>query len=147
LTMFLGSILGSIVLALGAPVTGDPQNVVFAWQAIGRTNAILTTPGMLLVGLTGIALMIVERRNPLEQVWVAVKLLLMIAVVANAYLLLDPAEEQLRHYAAALPAADARAMFANLASRQQIFGAINLAVIVLASVLGVLKPRMRPARP
>jgi len=144
-TMLLGSILGSIVLSLGAPATGDPQNVVFAWQAIGRANAILTTPGMLLVGLTGVGLMMVERRKPWEEGWLALKIVVMIATIANAYLLIDPAEEQLRQYAVALPTGDSRAMFANLAIRQQIFGAINLALIVLASVLGVVKPRMRRA--
>lgn len=145
LTMFLGSILGSIVLSLGAPVTGDPQYVVLAWHAIGRTNAILTTPGMLLVALTGFALMIVERLSPRKEVWLAVKMMLMVAIVANANLLIVPAEEQLRQYAEALPAADARAMFTSMAIRQQIYGAINLALISLAAVLGVVKPRVRRA--
>lgn len=143
--MFLGSVLGSIVLGLGAPATGDPQYVVFAWHAIGRTNAILTTPGMLLVALTGFALMIVERLNPRKEVWLAVKILSIVAIVANANLLIVPAEEQLRQFAEALPAADARAAFNSMAVRQQVYGAINLALISLASVLGVVKPRGRRA--
>jgi len=144
--MFLGSILGSIVLSLGAPATGDPQTVVIAWRAVEDANTFLTVPGMLVVGVSGLALMLVQGRRPWQERWVGLKLLLMIAIVANATLLILPAEDQLRHLATALPASEARESFMNAALKQQIYGAANLALITLAAVLGVVKPRLQGAR-
>jgi len=144
--MFLGSILGSIVLSLGAPATGDPQTVVFAWRAIDKANTFLTTPGMLPVGVSGLALILVQGRRPWQELWVGLKILLWIAIVANATLLIVPTEDQLQHLATALPASEARESFMNAALKQQIYGAANLALITLAAVLGVVKPRLQGAR-
>ena len=49
--MFVSSILANIVLSLGAPATGDPAAVLFAWRAIASTNTFLTIPGLaILIG-------------------------------------------------------------------------------------------------
>jgi hypothetical protein len=89
LTMFVGSILGNVVLSLGAPATGDSGTVVFAWRAIASANTFLTIPGLVILIGSG-----------------------------------------------------ARASFTEVALRQQIYGAVNLALIVLASALVVFKPRL-----
>lgn len=140
LTMFLGSILGSIVLSLGAPATGDPHAVVFAWHAIGAANTFLTVPGLLLMVASGLLLIPTQGRSPRHERWLALKILAVLAIIVVAATLIEPSEEQLRQLSTALPDLGARAVFMDAAIRQQIYGVINLALVVLASVLGVFKP-------
>jgi uncharacterized membrane protein len=142
LTMFLGSILGNIVLSLGAPATGDPHAVVFAWRAIGVANTFLTVPGLLLTVASGLLLIPTQGRNPRYERWLVLKILAVIGIIVVATTLIEPSEEQLRQLATGLPDLGARAVFMDVAIRQQMYGAINLALVVLASVLGVFKPRL-----
>ena len=140
LTMFLGSILGSIVLSLGAPATGDAHAVVFAWRAIGAANSFLTVPGLLLTVASGLLLIPTQGRNPRHERWLVLKILAVTGIIVVAATLIEPTEEQLRQLATGLPDLATRAAFTDVAIRQQIYGAINLALVVLASVLGVFKP-------
>jgi hypothetical protein len=147
LTMFVGSILANIVLSLGAPATGDPAAVVFAWRAIASTNAFLTIPGLgILVG-SGLLLIAVQDRNPSRERWLALKLFAVIGIVVIAAGLIEPSEDQLRLLAKSLPDAAARASFAEVAVRQQLYGAVNLALVILASALGMFKPRLGGTAP
>lgn len=97
-------------------------------------------------GVSGVALMLVQGQRPWQERWRGLKILLMIAIVANAALLIVPTEDQLLHLATALPASEARESFVNAALKQQIYGAANLTFITLAAVLGVVKPRLQGAR-
>lgn len=139
--MFFGSILTSTLISLSTSVTSNPQAVAFAWNAIGQTAMTLTTPGMILTVLSGITLLIVQRRNLREQIWLLAKIILTIAIFLNAVLLITPAEEQLIAYAADLPMTITA--FTEVASQQQIYGAINLVMILIVFILGVVK---RPKR-
>jgi hypothetical protein len=142
LTMFLGSILGNIVLGVGAPATGDPGAVVFAWRAIASTNTFLTIPGLATLIGSGLLLILAQDRSPRRERWLAFKILAVIGIVVIAAALIAPSEDQLRALAKSLPDPAARASFTEVAVRQQIYGAVNLALIVLASVLVVFKPRL-----
>jgi hypothetical protein len=142
LTMFLGSILGNIVLSLGAPATGDPGAVVFAWRAIGSTNTFLTIPGLAILIGSGLVLIPAQDRSPTRERWLAFKMLAVIGIVVIAAALIEPSEDQLREIAKSLPDPAARASFTEVAVRQQIYGAVNLALVVLASALVVFKPRL-----
>jgi uncharacterized membrane protein len=141
LTLFLGSILASTVLSLSAPATGDPQKVYFAWRAIGHIESTLTTPGLMLSVLTGIGLWIVDMRNPLKEPWLAFKLVLTVAILGNALILIVPREEQLREATAVIPYVTGTV--ADMARRLGIFGALNVAMALIAALLGVFKPRLR----
>jgi hypothetical protein len=142
LTMFLGSILGSIVLSLGAPATGDPGAVVFAWRAIGSANTFLTIPGLAILIGSGLFLIPAQDRNPRHERWLALKMLAVIGIIAITAVLIEPSEDQLRELAKSLPDPAARASFTEVAVRQQIYGAVNLALVVLSSALVVFKPRL-----
>jgi len=65
-----------------------------------------------------------------------------IGIVVIAAALIEPSEDQLRVLAQALPDPAARASFTEVALRQQIYAAVNLALVVLASALVVFKPRL-----
>lgn len=67
----------------------------------------------------------------------------MTGIVVIAAALLEPSEDQLRVLAKSLPDAAARASFMEVAVRQQVYGAVNLALVALASALVVFKPRLR----
>lgn len=144
--LFLGSICASTLLSLSLSGAADPQSAVFTWNAIAHNAAILTVPGLLLATISGIGLMLVEQRGPRGQMWVAGKIVLTVAIFLNAILLIMPAEDKLLALAKELPAADARTAFTTTLARQQIYGAINLTLIVVVSVLGVIGPRMRSRR-
>lgn len=64
LTMFVGSILGNIMLSLGAPATGDPGAAVFAWRAIASANMFLTIPGLAILIGSGLLLIPAQERSP-----------------------------------------------------------------------------------
>jgi hypothetical protein len=147
LTMFVGSILGNIVLSLGAPATGDASAVVFAWRAIASANTFLTIPGLALLIASGFLLIPVQGRSPRRERWLAFKILAVIGIVVIAAALIAPSEDQLRALAKSLPDPAAHASFIEVAVRQQIYGAVNLALVVLASALVVLKPRLGGAVP
>jgi hypothetical protein len=138
LTAFVGSVFASTVLSLSAPASGNPQKVYFAWRAIGRIESVVTTPGLVLTVLTGIGLMIVDLRNPLKQRWLALKLVLTVAIIGNALILIVPREEQLREATAVLPYVTATV--ADIADRLGVFGAMNVALALIAAFLGVFKP-------
>jgi hypothetical protein len=142
LTMFVGSILGNIVLSLGAPATGDPAAVVFAWRAIAAANTFLTIPGLAILIGSGLLLIPAQDRSPRRERWLALKILAVIGIVVIAAALIEPSEDQLRVLAQSLPDPAARAGFMEVAVRQQIYGAVNLALVVLASVLVLFKPRL-----
>jgi hypothetical protein len=142
LTMFLGSILGNIVLSLGAPATGDPGAVVFAWRAIASANRFLTIPGLAILIGSGVLLVLAQGRSPRRERWLAFKILAVIGIVVIAAALIEPSEDQLRVLAQSLPDPAPRTSFTEAAVRQQIYGAVNLALIVLASALVVFKPRL-----
>src|SRR5205807_2723998 len=84
LTMFVGSILGNIVLSLGAPATGDPGAVVFAWRAIAAANTFLTIPGLAILIGSGILLILMQERSPRRERWLALKILAVIGIVVIA---------------------------------------------------------------
>jgi Predicted integral membrane protein (DUF2269) len=143
--LFLGSICASTLLSVSLSGTADPKAAIFTWNAIARNAAILTVPGLVLATLSGIALMVVEHRSPRQQMWVAAKIVLTIAIFLNAILLIMPAEDELLAFAGELPAAEAQAAFKTTLAHQQTYGAINLILAIVVSVLGVVGPRVRRA--
>jgi hypothetical protein len=96
---------------------------------------------LMLSVLTGIGLWIVDMRNPLKEPWLAFKLVLTVAILGNALILIVPREEQLREATAVIPYVTETV--ADLARRLGIFGALNVAMALIAALLGVFKPRLR----
>jgi len=142
LTMFVGSILGTIVLSLGAPATGDPNAVVFAWRAIGSANTLLTIPGLAITIVTGVLLVPTQDRSPGRERWATIKILAVLAIVVIAVALIELSEDKLRDLSRSLHDPAARAAFTEVAVTQGTHGAINLALVILGSVLAILKPRL-----
>lgn len=66
----------------------------------------------------------------------------MVGIVVIAATLIEPSEDHLRVLAKSLPDPAARASFMEVAVRQQLYGAVNLALAVIASALVVFKPRL-----
>jgi hypothetical protein len=79
-----------------------------------------------------------DLRNPLKELWLAFKIVLTVAIMANALILIVPREEELREATAVLPYVTATV--ADMARRLGIFGALNVAMALIAAFLGVFKP-------
>ena len=142
LSAFLASIFGSMVLSTGAPATRDPNQVLFAWRAIGSANQLLTVPGLLLMIASGLLLILVQGRDPRQERWLVLKILAVAAILIVSAVQIEPSEEHLRQLPNALPESSAQTAFMNVAVRQEIYGAINIALVVLASALAAFKPRL-----
>ena len=146
LTLFLGSILGHIVAsaAAGAPGTAS---FLFAREQIALATQFLTLPGLALSVLSGIALMAVSRLSPLRHRWLAAKIALTLAIMANSALFLAPAGAHALAGALALSkGADAMIEIAAALRAEQYAGAVNILLILSIVLLGVFKPRLQSRR-
>jgi hypothetical protein len=144
LTLFLGSILGHIVAsaAAGAPGTAS---FLYAREHIALATQFLTLPGLALSVLSGIALVVGSRLSPQRHRWLAAKIALTVAVMANSALFLAPAGARAFAGALALSKGDAAAMTEIVAAlrAEQYAGAVNILLILSIVLLGVFKPRLQ----
>jgi hypothetical protein len=144
LTLFLGSILSHIVAgaAAGAPGTAS---FLYAREQIALATQFLTLPGLALSVLSGIALVAVSRLSPLRNRWLAAKIALTLAVMANSALFLAPAGARALMGALALSKGEADAMIEIVAAlrAEQYAGAVNILLILSIVLLGVFKPPLR----
>ncbi len=144
LTLFLGSILGHIVAgaAGGAPGTAS---CLYAREHIALATQFLTLPGLGLAVVSGVALAIVSRQSPLRQRWLAAKIALTLAILANSALFVAPAGARALVGAVALSKGDGAAIAEILAALrvEQIAGAVNILLILAIVLLGVFKPRLQ----
>lgn len=147
LTLFLGSILGHIVASVAAGAPGG-ASFLYARQHIALATQFLTLPGLALSVLSGIALAASSRLSPLRHRWLAAKIALTLAVMANSALFLAPAGARALAGALALARGDAGAMAEIGAALrvEQYAGAANILLILLIVVLGVFKPRLQSRR-
>ncbi len=147
LTLFLGSILGHIVAGVAAGAPGG-ASFLYAREHIALATRFLTLPGLALSIVSGIALVVLSRPSPLRQPWLAAKIALTVAVVANSALFLAPAGARVLAGAVALSRGDSGAMADVVAALrvEQYAGAANVLLILLIVVLGVFKPRLQSRR-
>ena len=92
--------------------------------------------------VAGLLLVLTQARNPRTERWLAVKILAVVGIIVVAVTLIEPSEDQLRALAVSVADPGTRAEFTTVALRQEIYGAINLVLIALASALAVFKPRL-----
>jgi hypothetical protein len=147
LTLFLGSILGHIVASVAAGAPGG-ASFLYAREHIALATRFLTLPGLALSIVSGIALVVLSRLSPLRHRWLAAKIALTLAVMANSALFLAPAGARALAGAVALSRGDSGAMADVVVALrvEQYAGAANILLILLIVVLGVFKPRLQSHR-
>ncbi len=83
----------------------------------------------------------------LKRRWLTLHLLAALIVAAITVAVMIPTGRQVLAAAAALAAgAGSRELFAGLAGREHLFGAVNIILALAAIVLGATKPRLRQSQ-
>lgn len=144
LAVFLGSIPGHILLGKIVEPVADPAGFALLMHAKHVNVQVLTLPGLVLMLITGVALMLRRGLKPARERWLAVKLVLVVLVALNGMLILGPASRDIATAtrSASLGGASA-ANIAVLERRESLFGALNLVMILGAIGLVVAKPALR----
>ncbi|GJL57057.1 MAG: hypothetical protein NPIRA02_41890 [Nitrospirales bacterium] len=145
LAVFVGSIFGHILLGkLGDPEQ-DLGEFAVLMQAKYSNTLFLTTPGLLLVVITGVGLMRQEGTSPRKVRWLAAKVILVGLTALNGVFLLTPLSEEMAAIAGeAVHAGRLSPEFWALKIQEDIFGALNMALILLTMSLVVIKPALKP---
>lgn len=144
LAVFLGSIPGHIVLGRLVDPTADLQGFALLTHAKYMSVLLLTLPGLLLMFLTGIALMLRRGMTPNKLRWMAAKLTLVALIALNGAFVLTPLARDIAAAAqAAVTTGSLASGFADLARKEAAFGAANLAMILAVIGLAVVRPSLR----
>ncbi|MEA3292770.1 MAG: DUF2269 family protein [Pseudomonadota bacterium] len=144
LAAFVGSIFGHILLGnLGDREAGLAGFAVLM-QAKYMNVLLLTTSGLVLLLLTGIPLMLRRGMSPAKVRWMGVKLALVALIALNGILVLTPLGQEMAAMARnAVSAGGLPAAFFELQSKEDTFGAANLAMILAVISLAVARPALR----
>lgn len=145
--MFLGSILGHVTLGFIPGAKEDPATALVARQAIELATSGLTMPGLLLLLVTGSAMLLHARHGLLARRWMMLHALAGLLILLNAIFVLYPTGQALLETALRVAAGDwPMARLQALEGREAAFGAANLLLSLLALFVAVLKPGLgRPA--
>lgn len=144
LAAFVGSIFGHILLGhLGNPET-DLIGFAVLMQAKYMNVLILTTSGLAILLISGIPLMLRRGISPKQHRWMGVKLVLVTLIVLNGAAVLTPLSADMMTIAqSAVNAGVLPGHFSELKQNEDIFGAANLAMILIVMSLAVIKPSLR----
>jgi uncharacterized membrane protein len=140
--MFFGSILAHITAGLIPGAADDPAVMLAARQAITLANWYVTIPGLILAIVSG-ALMVANAAYPKRRRLAAhIAAAAVIAVIAAIVLIPEALKLQAaaKNVGAGIMSPEA---FAGAATREHVFGAINIVLIIAAIALGTTLPRLR----
>ena len=145
MAMFFGSVLAHVTAGLIPGAADNPAVMLAAREAITLANWYVTIPGLVIAIVSG-ALMVanagyLKRRRLVMHIAAAA----VIAVIAAIVLI--PAAQELQAAAKAVGAGTMTAQsFAAVATREHLFGAINIALALAAIGAGVALPGLRKSR-
>jgi hypothetical protein len=141
IAMFLGSILGYIVMGIVMGSETDVLKVHLHRQFIQRITWSLTVPGMWLVVLTGVVMTIRGKYGFFKIRWLGIKQVLAIIILANGTFVLAPYVDQLVMLSAqGLSQGTLPEEFPPLKAKEDMFGAVNVLLILVSILLAVFKP-------
>lgn len=137
LVVFLGSVLTFIVIS--ALIEGASlENIAFGRRIISTGTNTLTLPGMWVLAITGIWMG--YKRYGLKKRFFQLKLLLITLVIINAYFFIVPAVTMATEIAIrSLAQGQLLPEYTAAYMQESIFGAVNVLLIVSASIIGVWK--------
>ncbi len=144
LSVFLGSIPAHIALGRLADPAGDLDGFALLMHAKHMNVLALTLPGLALLLVTGAVLALRRGMTPNKRRWMGAKLALVALIALNGAFVLTPLAHDIS--ASAQQAAATRtvpANFAELARKETVFGAANLALVLAVVGLSVVKPALR----
>ncbi len=105
---------------------------------------VLTASGLILTIVTGIALMFRRGMTPNKLRWMALKLGLVGLIALNGIFVLTPLTQEMATIASnAVNSGTLPAVFSELKTSEDIFGVINMVMILTTMWLTVAKPALR----
>jgi hypothetical protein len=142
LSLFLGSIFSHILLGqLAESVSGI---VVFSslYHAKYMETLLLTSSGLLLMLITGAAMLVERKLKPFKLRWLSVKLVIVIMISVNGFFILTPIGKELDDFAASAVSLDLiDPHFWQLKKEETIYGVVNLLLILVTIAISISKPR------
>jgi len=140
----VGSIFGHILLgSIGDPET-DLARFAVLMEAKYMNALVLTASGLILTIVTGIALMFRRGMTPNKLRWMALKLGLVGLIALNGIFVLTPLTQEMATIASnAVNSGTLPAVFSELKTSEDIFGVINMVMILTTMWLTVAKPALR----
>lgn len=141
--LFFGSILGHAIAGLAESVHDGPVTERLVRQVIDVATWYLTVPGLVLLTLTGIAMIVMRRASLLKMRWTFLHVFIAVLILLNATFVLLPTGQAILTIADGLAAGTGtNAGLQILEGREAMFGAINILLCLTAVFVGVIKPRL-----
>jgi uncharacterized membrane protein len=136
LVMFLGSIIGYIVVNGMSGKSANLEVVSFAKDFVYLGTRIITVPGMWILILTGIILSYSSGYKIGANGWLKAKLLISLFIILNATFLIVPATKELAHIAAdSVVKVALNPNMSKFQMKEDIFGTINVIGILVNLIL------------
>lgn len=146
--MFFGSILGHVTVGLIPAAQDDAQVAVVARQAIAVATSHLTVPGLVLVILTGMAMVAFGKLPILRLRWLSLHATIALLIALNAAFVLYPVgQELLEGTSLAAKGAMPLEQLHSMEQREAAFGAANLLLCLVTLFVAVMKPPFGKSRP
>lgn len=141
LAVFFGSILGHVTAGFVPAAQDDPQTALVVRQGIDVATTWLTLPGLVLLLVTGVAMIVLGRLPVLRTRWLALHAVIGLLIVLNGVFVLYPTGQDL--LAATTQVAAGALPMEGLAAgkaREAAFGATNVALSLVMVFIAVFKP-------
>jgi len=136
--VFFGSILGHAITGLAEGVHDNAQTYLLTRQIVDIATWYLTLPGLVLLTLTGIAL-VVMRERPIRHL--RPHLFIVALILLNAVFILLPTGQAILSISSDLAAGSgSNSELSVLQEREAMFGAANILLCLVAVFVGVIKP-------
>lgn len=141
LVMFLGGILGTIMLNA---VVGNDTNPILIDHQRQFVSAItwgLTIPGMWVISLSGLFMVRLRKYSLLKTRWLTIKFVLFLVILINGTFLLAPLVNEVTSLASQSALQGILATdYLTQKTLEDTFGAVNFFLILISILLAVFKP-------
>lgn len=138
MSSFIGSIFAHILLGI-LYGNAEPGVLLTVLQVKAALTQFLIFGGIALSVVSGVTLVITSTSKPRIRPWLAVKLALVAGITLNATLILGPIGVQRVEMAAAALPGMPPPRFLDLGMREDIFGTVNLILVLSVITLSILK--------
>ena len=140
--MFFGSILGHAIAGIVSASNNDPIVFNIVRQVIEVETHYLTFPGLCIFALTGIAMLIIDKRPILKIKWLAIHSIIGVIIILNAFFVLIPIGTELLSVSEKLVDGSVSLEHIHeLKNKEAIFGALNIFACIILIILAVIKPK------
>ena len=139
--MFLGGILGTIVMNIVAGNSADPVLINDQRQFVSAMTLRLTVPGMWITILSGLLMVWLRKYNLFKLRWLTIKAALALVILLNGTFILAPFVSKVTALAAQSAAQGILdANYFTLKASEDMFGAINILFILTPAIVALVKP-------